>query len=365
MKVAIIGSRGIPNQYGGFEELAEQLSVRLVQNGHEVTVYSPHHHPYTQAEYKGVRIIHKYDPEPRIGTVGQFFYDLFCVMDLHKRDFEVVLQLGYTSSAIWHGLIPKKMHVTTNMDGLEWKRSKYGKWVKKFLRWSEKTVAKHSHLMVADNPEIENYLQSLYVGQTVYIPYGAEIPKEYNPNILERYNVKPNEYHLILARFVPENNFETLLSGLSKSECSIPTLIIGNHQTSYGKQLKKRFTDKRLRFLDGIYDKEVINSLRHFSRMYFHGHSVGGTNPSLLEAMGCQSLICAHSNPFNKSILGENGFYFLDATDVATKVDRLHLDVKRDYSSWGRKNTSAVRDIYNWKVITEQYEIVLKQSILH
>jgi glycosyltransferase involved in cell wall biosynthesis len=363
MNVAILGSRGIPPQYGGFEELAEQLSVRLVQMGHEVTVYSPHHHPYKEKEYKGVRIIHKYDPEPRIGTSGQFLYDLSCVLDLHKRKFDVVLQLGYTSSAIWHRLFPKKAHVTTNMDGLEWKRSKYGKWVKKFLKWSEKTVAKHSHLMVADNPEIEKYLQSLYVGQTVYIPYGAEIPKEFDASILDTYNVAPREFHMILARFVPENNFEIILDGLTQSDCPFPTLIIGNHDTAYGKKLKQKYKDHRLRFLDGIYEKEIINSLRHFARLYFHGHSVGGTNPSLLEAMGCQSLICAHSNPFNQSILGENGFYFLDANDVATTVD--HLDPEKDYSGWGRKNTSAVRDIYNWRVIAEQYEIVLKQSILH
>ncbi len=362
MKVAIIGSRGIPNRYGGFEELAEHLSVRLVQSGHQVTVYSPKHHPYDEKEFKGVKIIHKYDPE-KLGTIGQFIYDFFCIADLQKRDYDVILQLGYTSSAIWHWMIPKRMHVTTNMDGLEWKRSKYSPSVKRFLKWSEKKVAKHSHLMIADNPEIENYLHQNYRGQTVYIPYGAEIPKNYDPSVLEKYNVKSGEFHLIIARLVPENNFEKILEGVSNSECPHPTLVIGNHDNPYGKYLKSKFTDNRIRFLSGIYEKDTLNALRHFSRLYFHGHTVGGTNPSLLEAMACSSLICAHSNPFNKSILKENAFYFIDATDVTTAID--HLQEDNDYSSIRRKNESQIRDIFNWKVITEQYEITLKQSILH
>ncbi len=155
MRIGIIGSRGIPNRYGGFEELAEQLSVRLHKLGHEVYVYNGHRHPYAEKEYQGVKIIHKYDPEHRFGTVGQFIYDFNQIIDARWRKFDVILQLGYTSSGIWQWLMPKKVKVVSNMDGLEWKRSKYSAIVQRFLLRSEKWVATKSDLMVADNLEIE------------------------------------------------------------------------------------------------------------------------------------------------------------------------------------------------------------------
>src|SRR5690606_25316653 len=138
MKIAIVGARGIPNFYGGFEQFAEYLSLGLVQKGHDVTVYNSHTHPYQEPTWNGVKIIHCKDPEDKIGTAGQFIYDLNCIRDARKRDYDIILQLGYTSSSIWGWLMPRrKSIVTTNMDGLEWKRTKYSKKVQKFLLFAE------------------------------------------------------------------------------------------------------------------------------------------------------------------------------------------------------------------------------------
>ena len=158
MNIAIIGTRGIPNYYGGFEQCAEYLSVGLVRKGHKVTVYNSHAHPYKKSKWRGVHIIHCRDPENKIGTIGQFIYDFNCIRDLGKRKYDIVLQLGYTSSSVWGRLMPKKTIVTTNMDGLEWKRSKYSKEVKKFLLYAEKLAVKFSDYLISDSIGIQTYL---------------------------------------------------------------------------------------------------------------------------------------------------------------------------------------------------------------
>jgi len=139
MRIAIIGTRGIPNHYGGFEQCAEYLAVGLVERGIEVLVYNSHNHPYTESEWNGVQIVHCYDPEYKWGTIGQFLYDLNCIKDLKKRNVDIVLQLGYTSGSVWGWMLPKNAVVTTNMDGLEWKRTKYPVVVKKLFVVRRKT----------------------------------------------------------------------------------------------------------------------------------------------------------------------------------------------------------------------------------
>lgn len=359
MRIGIIGSRGIPNRYGGFEELAEQLSVRLHKLGHEVYVYNGHRHPYAEKEFQGVKIIHKYDAQHRFGTAGQFIYDFNQIIDARWRKFDVILQLGYTSSGIWQWLLPKKSKVVSNMDGLEWKRSKYGKLTKRFLKRSEAWVAKHSHLMVGDNEEIERYLQDKYGGQVVYIPYGAEVFKNPDESVLESYNVQKGNYNLVIARMEPENHIAEIVDGVIQSNSDKVTLVMGNLETPYGQSLLKREKDSRIRFLHAEYNKNVVDNLRHFSHLYFHGHSVGGTNPSLLEAMGCGARIVAHNNPFNKAVLGENAHYFKTAEDVAELINS-EIDMEA-YLNMTKRNTNAIREKFSWKSIAEQYELIFSQ----
>src|SRR5690606_39008995 len=134
----IVGTRGIPNFHGGFEQFAEFFSIYMVNQGHEVFVYNSHTHPFQESVFNGVNIIHKKDPENRIGTAGQFLYDLNCILDARKKNYDIILQLGYTSSSVWGRILPKEAIIVTNMDGLEWKRSKYNKYVRKFLKTAEK-----------------------------------------------------------------------------------------------------------------------------------------------------------------------------------------------------------------------------------
>ncbi|MDZ7847528.1 MAG: DUF1972 domain-containing protein [Owenweeksia sp.] len=362
MKIGIIGTRGIPNQYGGFEECAQQLGVRSLPKGHEVSVYNSHRHPYQQKEFKGVDIIHKYDPEHRIGTFGQFIYDLNCILDARWRQFEILLMMGYTSSSVWQRLLPSKPVVITNMDGLEWKRSKYSERVRQFLKRAEKWAARGSHLLIADSLEIEKYLRLHYKNEVVYVPYGAVPLKKPNPDELQRYGVQPGEYNLVVARLEPENNIQSILKGLSESQSDLVTLVIGNHNTPYGNHLKSKFSDSRIRFVKGTFKKERLDNLRYFSNIYFHGHSVGGTNPSLLEAMACSCMICAHDNPFNREVLGDDANYFLDPSDVSNANNILKRNDKQRQKT--KRNLEKIKDKYNWQVVTDQYELLMQQALI-
>lgn len=318
MRISIIGTRGIPNHYGGFEQCAEYLAAGLAKKGHEVTVYNSHNHPYQEKQWNGVEIKHCYDPEYKLGTAGQFLYDLNCIRHLRRRRYDVVLQLGYTSSSVWGWLLPHNTVVTTNMDGLEWKRSKYSKKVQKFLRFAEKLAVRYSDHMIADSVAIQKYIEDKYGKRPVYIPYGAEVFDDPTETALTKYNVEPYQYDMLIARMEPENSVETILDGVVKAGSGRPFLVVGNTNNGFAEYLLNKFEDcPQIRFCGGIYNMATLNNLRYYSNLYFHGHTVGGTNPSLLEAMASNSLICANDNVFNRGVVGKDAFYFTNADDVA------------------------------------------------
>lgn len=353
MKIGILGTRGIPNHYGGFEQFAEFFATYAVQNKHEVTVYNSHCHPFKEKKFKGVEIIHCYDPEQTIGTLGQFIYDLNCIIDSRTRNFDVILQLGYTSSSVWFSLHPQKALLITNMDGLEWKRSKFSKIVQKFLKTAERWAVKKSDYLISDSLGIQKHIQNTYNIDSVYIAYGSNNFDTPNENLLKKYNVEKENYNILIARFEPENNLDMILEGISKASIKIPMLVIGNNETKYGEYLKNKFASfKNIRFIGAVYNLEDLNNLRYFSNLYFHGHSVGGTNPSLLEAMGSKALIAAHNNDFNRGVLNNNALYFSNFEDVKIITETIK---KNDNLQFIENNFEAIAKTFNWNKINEQY----------
>lgn len=354
MKIAIIGTRGIPNHYGGFEQFAQYLSLGLVEKGHEVWVYNSNLHPYKENSWKGVNIIHCNDMEDRFGAAGQFIYDLNCILNSRKNDFDILLQLGYTSSSIWGKLLPKKPIVITNMDGLEWKRSKFSKKVQWFLKKAEKWAINTSDYLVADSLGIQEYLKKSHFVKSTYIPYGAHIFDAPNKDILKKYDLIEKKYSLLIARMEPENNIEIILDGFNNSVSQDVFLVIGKTENSFGKYLKNKFKNNiRIKFLEGIYDINILNNLRHHSNLYFHGHSVGGTNPSLLEAMSSNALIVAHDNIFNKSILNDDSYYFSTSNEVE-QLFSMNVEMKR--VNFINNNLLKINSKYSWNKIINEYE---------
>lgn len=355
MKIAILGTRGIPNTYGGFEQFAEFFSVFLKEKGHEVYVYSSSSHEYQDDEYKGVKLIHCKDPEHKIGTVGQFIYDFNCIHDARKRNFDIILQLGYTSSSIWRRYLPRKSMIVTNMDGLEWKRTKFSKKVQRFLKYAESLAVKGSDYLIADSVGIQDYLKQTYKVESKYIPYGSFLFTNPDASVLSNYELEPFEYNMLIARMEPENSIEIILDGVVKSGSKDTFLVVGKHDVNkFGAYLKKKFkSNENIKFLGGIYNQNHLNNLRHYSKLYFHGHTVGGTNPSLLEAMGSNSLIAAHNNQFNKAILNEDAFYFNDEEEVASVLNK--VTNKSDYHDILNDNAKKIREMYSWERINKTY----------
>ncbi len=361
LRIGILGTRGIPNRYGGFEQCAEKLAEGLVERGHDVWVYNSSRHEYKAKDWRGVHIIHCLDPEGKLGTAGQFIYDLNCFNDARRRKFDVLLQLGYSSSSVWWWRWPKCPNVV-NMDGLEWKRSKYSPRVRKFLWRAERWAAEHGDVLVADSVGIQAHLQDAFGKPSVFIPYGAELFSTPDVFRLEHHDLKPYAYHLLIARMESENNIDAILRGFLASNSPGPFLIVGNTGNAHGRELLARYgAEPRVRFLGAIYDTAVINNLRYFSHLYYHGHSVGGTNPSLLEAMACSALIVAHDNVFNRAILGEDAFYFTDAERLTRLIEGVRD--KKEYPEMLSANRHKVVEKYNWPKIVDEYEAVLQSAV--
>lgn len=371
MKIAFISTRGIPNNYGGFEQFAEQISVRLARRGHEVTVYSPHYHTYKKDIYNGVRIKHIYSPELWLGNnVGSFFYDFLSFRDaLEKEKPDIIYVAGYTSIVpayiLYNVKNTKEPVVMTNMDGLEYKRTKFNRLVQAFLSWEERVTVKHSRYLIADNVGIMDYYKAKYDKKSTLLAYGADIPHEYEKRYISEMSLETDGYFLLVARMEPENNIEMAIDGYlaSKWKCRKPLVIVGKPNTPYGKRLIAQYgSEEAVRFVGGIYDVDVLNSLRHFSFAYFHGHSVGGTNPSLLEAMACGCFILSHDNVFNRTVLETNAYYYSDEDDITSILNSMDETIEKK-EMFTTENIRIIRDKYSWEQLTTTYERFFEKTL--
>ncbi|GLX86654.1 glycosyl transferase [Thalassotalea loyana] len=364
MKIAIIGTRGIPNRYGGFEQFAEIVSQQWVEKGHEVICYNPHDHFYNDSEFNGVKIIKKYNPESKIGAAANFLYDYLCLKDAYKQECDIYLELGYQSASISFLTIPKeeRKKIVTNMDGLEWKRDKWSPTVKRLTKVAEKLAVKHSGTMISDNEGIADYYLEEFNVETELIAYGCEPVGALSKDLYVGYVDSSTEFDLVIARLEPENSIEVILEGVIQSDCETVLLVVGNYQTTYGKYLMEKYNDKRIYFVGGIFDKQILDSMRQYCRLYFHGHTVGGTNPSLLEAMAASANIVANDNKFNRAVLNNESFFFVTHEDIK-RIRESFLKVKNEFDLFNIKNKQKIEEIYTWETIGEAYLEVFERIV--
>jgi glycosyltransferase involved in cell wall biosynthesis len=229
--------------------------------------------------------------------------------------------------------------------------------VQKFLKKAEAWAAKYSDYLIADSEGIRRYLWETYGRPSSFIAYGASLITHPDGDIPEQNGLEKFGYDMLIARMEPENNVETIIRGHILSENSRPLVIIGNHQNRFGTYLKEKYGSEKIRFWGPEYNIDILNSLRYYSAFYFHGHSVGGTNPSLLEAMASFSLIVAHDNVFNRSVLGEDAFYFSSAQELGALLQR---PFNREDHRWKIENNAGkIRVRYSWDHIVTQLENLL------
>ncbi|RPG53935.1 MAG: DUF1972 domain-containing protein [Flavobacteriales bacterium TMED84] len=356
MKLAILGTRGIPNNYGGFEQCAEVLAAGLQKKGYEVTVYNPSFHSYNKRVFDGVTIKKIYSPNKLIGnSASNFVFDYLCFKDAVKSDYDIILELGLiTSSPSIIFVRHRGKIIVTNIDGIEWRRKKWNFIIRFITRNMEKLGVRFSDYLIADNLGIVDYLKKTYDISAKYIAYGADILDTPDSKILNDYNLKAGKFILCVGRIEPENNYEMIFKSYVKAKLNIPLILIGNHLTKFGDYLKDKFKNENIYFFGTIYDKKILDNLRYYSKLYIHGHSVGGTNPSLIEAMSASALVLIHRNKFNLSVLTNNELAFSNSDELKELLlDSKIISEKKKHVS---KNLKIIKEKFTWEKIIDDYE---------
>jgi len=382
--VFIVGSKGIPNQYGGFETFVEKLteykkSDELMYHVSAIKDFNDYEVEPKTYEYNGA---HCFNIKQRINSTAKaIFYDVdsikYCLKYIKENNIEE--PIFYVLACRIGPYIRKykrKIHkiggkLYINPDGHEWKRSKWNKWIQRYWKHSEKKMIKHADLVICDNQAIEKYIHKEYKKynpKTKYIAYGAETRPsplaDDDPQVKEwfkKWNILHGQYYLMVGRFVPENNYETVIREFMKSNTKKDLVVISNHRyTSYFDKLKEKYSvdsDSRIKFTDVLYNDPLLKKIRESAYGYIHGHSVGGTNPSLLEAMGRTDLNLVYDVSFNKEVAKDAAFYWTEEYEhlkhLIEKCDEMTIDQRYQMGLMAR---ARIDEFYSWDKITNEYE---------
>jgi glycosyltransferase involved in cell wall biosynthesis len=360
--LAILGTRGIPARYGGFETFAEQLAIRLAEKGIHVTVFCPSDGAKADTVYRNVTL--RYIPSTPLGKFTEMIWDARCFWAA-RRGFRVVYMLGVGASfAAW---LPRVYgsHVWINPDGIEWKRAKWSLPQRIYLALAEALGVLFASRIIADANAIAQYLSRKYppLRRISTIAYGAEIPAgQPEERLLQEWNLTPDGYYLVVCRLEPENHVLEIIEGFESSQSPLPLIILGRVESpnAYVRQLL-RHRSERIRFAGTVFDAARLAALRYYTRAYIHGHSVGGTNPSLLEAMACSSLVIAHDNPFNREVLGETCLFFSTRKSLADAINQVDAGIidARPLRSHALERVHAE---YTWDRIASLYFDLLQSG---
>lgn len=358
-KVAVIGTNGLPANYGGWETLVEHLTSNL-KGKIDFTVYcSSHRYEKRLEEHNGARL--KYVPIQANG-ISSIIYDI--VTMLHALRYADVLLILGVSGCIF---LPFLRLVTTktlvvNIDGIEWKRDKWRGFAKWFLKFSEKLAVRFADTVIADNIEISRYVKNEYGVDSEVIAYGGDHVSNFDVNGTDigKYPFLVDKYAFTVCRIEPENNIHLLLTAYSRFD-KFPLVVVGNWSNSeYGEQLKeKHHNGKSIILLDPIYDQDSLNILRSNAFVYLHGHSVGGTNPSLVEAMSLALPIIAFDVSYNRATTSDLALYFQSSDELYSLLCSIDKDELHRVS---RDMLKVAGDKYTWAYISERYRQILDAS---
>lgn len=360
--IYLVGVRGIPNRYGGFERLVEVLAPHLVSRGHEVTVFCEGTAAggWRTDNWHGVR--RQYVPVSASGALGTLQYDWRSFGAIPRG--ATALIFGYGTAIFQLRLRMRGIPHAVNMDGIEWQRQKWSAGARHWLRFNEKAAVRLSDFLIADHPEIQRYLLAEFGAMSEMIVYGVDLPDpdcQQPPDHPLLTELMGRPYFLAIARPEPENQVHVLLDAYDRAQSNADMVVVGNFDANeYGRHLQQKHP--RVRFAGPVYDLRVLDALRRQSVLYLHGHSVGGTNPSLIEAMAAGALVAAHDNPFNRWVLNERGgVFFQDATDLALLMASPPSGEPRAQVIQAAQRTC--KDRYLWRRILDAYESVANRLI--
>lgn len=374
--VFIIGSRGLPAQYGGFETFVDQLVSHQVSPDIQYHVAClSNDQAYQHFDYKGVDCFTI--KAPKLGPARVIAYDMMAInyaLKLIKKqgiEQSIFYVLGNTIGA-FVAPFARKIHKIggrfyINPDGLEWKRAKWAKPIQAYLKYSEKIMTRHADLVISDNPGIESYIKEAYPwSKTTYIAYGTDLsPTSLSSQdnkvreFYQKWQTQEKNYYLILGRFVPENNYETAIREFMASSTKRDLVIICNQEGNpYFEELRARTgfdQDPRVKFVGTVYDQDLLKYIRKEAFAYIHGHEVGGTNPGLLEALAQTDLNLVLGVSFNQTVAKDSAHYWTKETgNLAHLIDQ--VDPLEDVSEWGQRAKANMKQNFTWEKIVGEYE---------
>jgi glycosyltransferase involved in cell wall biosynthesis len=359
-QLSIVGTRGIPARHGGFETFAERLALHLTSRGWEVSVYCQLDGPGKRSEdhWRGIKRIKI--PVTAQGAPGTMIFDWKSTWHASRKS-RLVLTLGYNTAIFSLLYRIKGIPNIINMDGLEWQRAKWGPLEKTWLYLNDRVARRLANHLIADHPKIESYLREITPQDKItMIPYGADTIKDADVSLIEALDLRPGQYCLVIARLEPENSILEIVTAFSSKQRGQQLIILGDfnpEQRPFHRSLSAAGSEE-VRFVGAIHDQPAVASLRHFATLYIHGHTVGGTNPSLVAAMGADVPVLAHDNGFNRWVCGGSAVYFDSEPELSLLLDRL-LEDNKEFKEQAAALLERQRSQFCWDDILSSYDACL------
>ena len=362
MKIAILGARGIPAKYSGFDTLTEELSRGLVREfGHNVIVYCRSSYFQDKVRYfEGIKL--HYLPAPKIKGIESLFHSLFSALHSLTTRADIILFLdpGNAPFIVLLKMLGKRVVVHT--DGLGWKRRKWGFTARRYYKMVEWVCAKVATELVTDNPAMKEYYLKEYNSDSVYIAYGATNKYGVDESVYAKNGLCPQNYLLVVARIEPENNPDLIINEYLRAQLDMTLVVVGD--SPYGPKYMEELMSNslgRVRFLGRIHNQSHLNALYKGAYLYIHGHEVGGTNPSLLRAMDAGAGIAAIDVPFNRAVLQNSGFFFKkDEGDLSNLLKRLVAN-REEVSSTAEIAQSRAEMHFRWSNVVGDFERLFRK----
>ena len=354
VKIAFIGTRGVPARYGGFETAVEEVGKRLAARGHDVTVYS--RGSPSAPRYLGMEVVNL--PTLHLKVTDTLAHTALSVSHALTRNYDAALVFNAANAPLATLLKSRGIPYALHVDGLEWKRLKWGRLGRRYYLSSEALATRTANALIADARAIQRYYVERYDAKTVYVAYGSPAPLAGPPTRLGELGLAQSAFHLLVARFEPENFVDQSVAGFVRSKADYPLIVVGS--APYGADYTRKIHaaangDPRVQFLGGVWDQPLLDELYAYCCSYIHGHTVGGTNPSLLRAMGLGAVVLAKDVVFNREVLGPNGHFFESGDDLVPLIEWAETDPAASASSAAEMQSRA-RTLFDWDEVATRYE---------
>lgn len=359
--MALIGTRGVPARYGGFETAVQEIGSRLADRGHRVTVFcrrAAEDDAQPLKRYLGMDLVTL--PALRRRSLETLSHTALSVLHPSLRGVDAAIVFNAANSPLLPVLRARRIPTATHVDGIEWKRAKWQGAGRAYYRRAEALAVRVSDALIADARGIAEYYRDEFGADTRQIAYGAPIIGRGDAGRLAELGLEPRRYHLVVARFEPENHVLEIVEGHRRSGARLPLVVVGSapYADDYTARVHRAGDGADVRFLGGVWDQSLLDVLYANSASYLHGHCVGGTNPSLLRAAGAGACVIAHDNVFNREVLGPDAEFFTDPAGVAGALEAVEAAPEESAARGERLRTAIER--YSWDTVADGYEQLLR-----